>query len=130
MVTVVLTENELRIYTIAQVMQLLADSSDDSGSDLNLSDLGVGGNSSASDMEGSDIPAPAEADPALLSTSTGLSLGPGGCRLMGASATARPTGKCRKQASISGDAVLNVKYMTSEVAKVSIFCHFQKKFIL
>ena len=32
-----------------QVMQLLADSSDDSGSDLNLTDLDIGGNSSASE---------------------------------------------------------------------------------
>ena len=35
-------------YNISQVMKLLADSSDGSGSGLNLSDLGVGGNSSAS----------------------------------------------------------------------------------
>ena len=42
------------VYNISQVMQLLADSSDDSGSDLNLSDLDIGGNSSASecDVEG------------------------------------------------------------------------------
>ena len=46
------------VYNISQVIQLLADSSDDSGSDLNLSDLDIGGNSSASesDVEGGDIP--------------------------------------------------------------------------
>ena len=49
MVPVILTENELNnIYNISQVMKLLADSSGGSGSGLNLSDLGVGGNSSAS----------------------------------------------------------------------------------
>ena len=47
------------IYNISQVMQLQADSSDDSGSYLNLSD--VGGNSSSCDVEGSNIPASAEA---------------------------------------------------------------------
>ena len=36
------------IYNSSQVMQLLADSSDDSGSGLNMSDLDVGCNSSAS----------------------------------------------------------------------------------
>ena len=63
-----------------QVMQLLSDSSDDSGSDLNLADFDIGGNSSASDsdVEGGDIPSPAEAEPALPSTSNGLSLGRGG----------------------------------------------------
>ena len=63
------------VYNSSQVMQLLADSSDDSGSDLNLSHLGIGGNSSASesDVEGGDIPAPTEAEPALPSTSNGLS---------------------------------------------------------
>ena len=61
------------VYNMSQVMQLLADSSHDSGSDLNLSDLDIGGNSSASesDVEGGDIPAPAEAEPALPSTSRG-----------------------------------------------------------
>ena len=46
----------------------------DSGSDLNLSDLDIGGNGSASesDVEGGNIPAPAEAEPALPSTSNGL----------------------------------------------------------
>ena len=39
-----------QIPTISQVMQLLADSSDTSDSGLNLSDLDVGGNSSASDV--------------------------------------------------------------------------------
>ena len=45
-------------YNISQVMQLLADSSDDSGIDLNLSDLDVGGNSSTTDVKRGDIPAP------------------------------------------------------------------------
>ena len=36
------------------------------------------------------------------------------------------TGNNRKQAPISGDALFNIKHMTSELAKVSIFCHFQK----
>ena len=42
---------------------------------------------------------------------------------MGASATARPTGK---HAPSSGDALFNIKHMTSELPKVSIFCHFKK----
>ena len=41
-----------RAYNISQVMQLLADSSDGSVSDLNMSYLDVGGNSSASDGDG------------------------------------------------------------------------------
>ena len=41
-----------QIPTISQVMQLLADSLDNSGSGLNLSDLDVCGSSSASDVEG------------------------------------------------------------------------------
>ena len=44
---------------------------------------------------------------------TGLSLGHGGHRRMGASATTRPIGKCMEQAPISGDAV----FLTSELAK-------------
>ena len=64
---------------------MLADSSDDSGSDLILSVLDIGGISSASesDVEGGDIPAPGEAEPALPSTRNGLSLGRGGRRRMG-----------------------------------------------
>ena len=65
MVPVVLTENEHR-YNSSQVMHLLADSSDNNGSDLNLADLDIGGNSSASDVEGGDIPASVEAESALL----------------------------------------------------------------
>ena len=41
-----------QIYNISQVMQLLADSSDDRDSGLNLSELEVGGNRCASDVEG------------------------------------------------------------------------------
>ena len=84
---------------------MLADSSDDSGSDLNWSVLDIGGISSASesDVEGGDIPAPGEAEPALPSTSNGLSLGRGGRRRMGANATTRQTGKRRKHVPISGN---------------------------
>ena len=49
MMLLILTENEQRyIQYFVQVMQLLADSSDDSGSGLNMSDPDVGCNSSAS----------------------------------------------------------------------------------
>ena len=78
-----------QVYNISQVMELLADSSDDSRSDLNLADLDIGGNSTASDGEGGDIPAPAESEPSLPSTSAGLSLGHGGCRRMGVTASTR-----------------------------------------
>ena len=100
---------------------MLADSPDYSSSVLHLSDLDIGGNSTASDEEGGDIPAPAEAGgdipapaeagPALPST-TPRQMGGGG------SVTTRSTGKCRKHAPTSGYDVFNIKHMTSELPKV------------
>ena len=55
-------------------------------------------------VEGNDIPAPAVAEPPLLSVlTTGLSLGHGGHRRMGASATTRPIGKRMEQAPINNN---------------------------
>ena len=109
-----------QIPTISQVMQLLADSSDNSGSGLNLSDIDVGGSSSASDVEGGGIPAPQRLSQHFRQQLLA-------CHLTGASATTRPIGKHRKLGTNWWRCCIQYyKHMTSELAKVLIFCNLKK----